>query len=219
MKKLVIFGTGKTAELAHYFFTMDSDYEVVGFTVDAGYIGCNEYCGLPVYNFENIENQLSTDDVYFFAALTYTKMNEVRESKIKEAKEKGFRLASYISTKANISSNVKVGEHCFILENNNTQPFVEIGENNVLWSGNHIGHHTEIGNNNFITSHVVISGNVTIRDNCFIGVNATLRDGLVIANYTLIGAGCYINRNTNQHDLYKANYSKLSKLKSNQISI
>ena len=159
------------------------------------------------------------DEVYIFVALTYTKMNEIRENKMKEAKKKGFRLASYISSKATIFNNVKIGEHCFILENNTIQPFVEIGDNNILWSGNHIGHHSKIGNNNFITSQVVISGNVTMKDNCFIGVNSTLRDGIEVANHTLIGAGSLINRNTNQYDVYKANYAELSKVKSSEVLI
>lgn len=219
MDKLVIFGTEKTAELAHFYFINDSEYEVVGFTVDTEYMNCNEFCGLPVYDFENLENYLSVDEVCIFVALTYTKMNELRENKINEAKKKGFRLASYISSKATIFNNVKVGEHAFILENNTIQPFVEIGDNNILWSGNHIGHHSKIGNNNFITSHVVISGNVTIKDNCFIGVNATLRDGIEIANHTLISAGSFINRNTNPKEVYKADYAKLYKLTSDQITI
>jgi sugar O-acyltransferase (sialic acid O-acetyltransferase NeuD family) len=219
MKKIVIFGIEKTAELAHYYFTNDSEYEVVGFTVDAEYMNGNEYYGLPVYDFANIENYLNVDEVYIFAAITYAKMNEIRENKIKEVKKKGFRLASYISTKATIFNNVKIGEHCFILEDNTIQPFVEIGDNNILWSGNHVGHHSKIGNNNFITSHVVISGNVTIKDNCFIGVNSTLRDGIEVANNTLIGAGSFINGNTTQQEVYKADYARLSKVKSNQISI
>lgn len=37
MKKLVIFGLGEIAELACYYFTEDSDYQVVGFTVDEDY--------------------------------------------------------------------------------------------------------------------------------------------------------------------------------------
>ena len=34
MKDLIIFGTAELAELAYYYFTHDSDYEVVAFTVD-----------------------------------------------------------------------------------------------------------------------------------------------------------------------------------------
>lgn len=217
MKKLVIFGAGKTAELAHYYFTKDSDFEVIGFTVDAEYYHFEEFCGLPVYDFKNIEKYFSVDEVYMFVALTYANMNELRERKTKEVKEKGYRLASYISSKTEIHENVKIGEHCFILENNTIHPFVEIGDNNMLWSGNHIGHHSKIGNNNYIT-HVAVCGNVVIKDNCFIGVNSAIRDGIVIESHNLIGAGTFINRNTNQNDVYKVNKAVLANVKSYQIN-
>ena len=218
-KKVIIFGTNQTGQLAHYYFTNDSEFEVVGFTVDSAYKTSEQFCGLSVHDFEEIENYHSPDEVYMFAALSYAKMNEIREAKIKEIKEKGYKLASYISSKATIFGNVKVGEHNFILEDNTIQPFVEIGDNNTLWSGNHIGHHSKIGNNNFITSHVVVSGNVVIGDNCFIGVNATLRDGIEIADQTLIGANAFINRSTKREEIYKGIKAQLSNKKSDQTAI
>jgi sugar O-acyltransferase (sialic acid O-acetyltransferase NeuD family) len=217
LEKVIIFGAGKTAELAHYYFTNDSQFEVIAFTADSKYIESNIFCGLSVYAFEDIETRFPVEEVYFFAALAHSQMNKVRESKIKEAKEKGYRLASYISTKATIFSNVKLGEHCFILENNTIQPFVEIGDNNILWSGNHIGHHSKIEHNNFITSHVVVSGNTMIGSNCFIGVNSTLRDGIEIANESLIGAGSFISRSTEEKGVYKSKFAEKSNLYSDQI--
>jgi len=38
MKRLVIFGVGQIGQVAHYYFTEDSDYEVAAFTVDAAYL-------------------------------------------------------------------------------------------------------------------------------------------------------------------------------------
>lgn len=217
MKKVIIFGNRQTAELAHFYFTNDSQYQVVGFTVDAEYIDSDIFCGLPVYEFEDIETRFPVEDVYIFLAISNAQMNRVREAKVEEAKKKGYRLASYISTKATIFENVKLGEHCFILEDNTIQPFVEIGDNNILWSGNHIGHHTKIGHNNFITSHVVVSGNTIIGDNCFIGVNSTLRNGITIADESLIGAGSFINRSTEEKGVYKTNFAEKYHLNSTQI--
>lgn len=219
MKKLIIFGTEKTAELAHYYFTKDSDYDVIGFTVNEKYKHSDEFQGLPVYDFEKIEYNFSVDEIDLFIAITFNEMNELRQRKAKEAKDKGFRLASYISSKAIIFDNVKIGEHCFILESNVIQPFVEIGDNNILWSGNHIGHHAKIGNNNFITSHVAIGGSAVIGDNCFIGGNSSIRDDIEIADYTLIGASTYINRSTKPNEVYKGVNAKLSRVLSNQIII
>ena len=216
-RKLIIYGVGKTAELAHYYFTNDSQYEVVAFTVDSIYLDSETFCGLPVFQFEDIETRFSVEAVYFFAAIANSQMNKVRENKVKEAKKKGFRLASYISTKATLFGNVRIGEHCFILEDNTIQPFVEIGDNNILWSGNHIGHHSKLGHNNFITSHVVVSGNTVIGNNCFLGVNSTLRDGIEIANESLIGAGSFITRSTKKKDVYKSKFNEKSNTNSDQI--
>jgi sugar O-acyltransferase (sialic acid O-acetyltransferase NeuD family) len=216
-EKVIIFGVGSTAELAHYYFTNDSQFEVVAFTVDSKYINSETFCGLPVYDFENIETNFSVEDVYLFVAIGIIQMNKVRTTKIKEAKNKNFRLASYISTKATVFGNIKLGEHCFILEDNTIQPFVEIGDNNILWSGNHIGHHSKIGNNNFITSHVVVSGNTTIGNNCFIGVNASIRDGIKIANESLIGAGSFISRSTEEKGVYKTRFTEKSNTTSDQL--
>lgn len=71
--------------------------------------------------------------------------------------------------------DLKIGENCFIFEDNTIQPFVTIGDNRVLWSGNHVGHNPTVGDHVFVTSQVVISGACTIGDNSFLGVNATIR--------------------------------------------
>ena len=84
--------------------------------------------------------------------------------------------ASYVSPRAFVWRNVKLGEHCFIFENNVLQPFVNIGDNVVLWSGNHIGHHSKIGDHCFVSSHVVVSGFCDIGANCFLGRQRDARE-------------------------------------------
>ena len=49
MKKLIIFGCGEIAQLAHLYFSRTSEYEVAGFTVDSGYLKETTFCGLPVF--------------------------------------------------------------------------------------------------------------------------------------------------------------------------
>jgi UDP-3-O-[3-hydroxymyristoyl] glucosamine N-acyltransferase len=80
-------------------------------------------------------------------------------------------------------NTAKIGEHCFIMEENVIQDYVSIGNNNILWSGNHIGHHTHIGDHNFISSHVVISGSCTIGNNNFFGVNSCLGDEVSVGDF------------------------------------
>ena len=56
MNKLIIFGAGDIAKLAHYYFSCDSEYEVTGFTVNKEYMTCDIFLGLPVVAFEEIED-------------------------------------------------------------------------------------------------------------------------------------------------------------------
>jgi sugar O-acyltransferase (sialic acid O-acetyltransferase NeuD family) len=188
-KPLVIFGTGDIAQLAHYYFSTDSEYEVIAFTADAVYITEEKFCGLPVISFKELVNRYSPDTHQLFVALSYSKLNAVRKEKYLAAKALGYRIASFISSKATVLNGGCIGENCFIFEDNTIQPFVTIGNNITLWSGNHIGHHSIIKDHCFIASHVVISGGVEVGEQCFIGVNATLRDHIKIGEKCVIGAG------------------------------
>jgi sugar O-acyltransferase (sialic acid O-acetyltransferase NeuD family) len=189
-KKLIIFGVEDFAQLAFEYFTHDSDYEVVAFTVDGSYISAAELHGLPVLPFEELEQKFPAAQHHVYAAIVYGKLNRVRQELCSRIKEKGYKLASYISSRAFVWRNVVIGEHCFIFEDNTIQPFVKIGDNVVMWSGNHIGHHSTIGDHCFLTSHVVVSGWCDIGTHCFFGVNSTL------ANNTHIGDACWIGHGT-----------------------
>ena len=149
-KPLVIFGSGDIAELAHYYFSTDSDYEVVAFTVDASYIKEPSFCGLPVIAFEEVMQHYTPESNAFFVALSYSKLNAVRKEKFLAAKDKGYKLVSFISSNATVLNDGNIGENCFIFEDNTIQPFVKIGDNVTLWSGNHIGHHSVIKDHTFI---------------------------------------------------------------------
>jgi sugar O-acyltransferase (sialic acid O-acetyltransferase NeuD family) len=191
-KKLVIFGSGDIAQLAHYYFSTDSEYEVAAFTVDASFIQETTFCDLPVIAFEEILECYPPETFDLFVALSYSKLNAVRKEKYSAAKSLGYRMANFISSKATVLNDGRIGENCFIFEDNTIQPYVTIGNNVTLWSGNHIGHHSVIKDHVFIASHVVISGGVEIGEQCFIGVNATLRDHITIGEKCVIGAGALL---------------------------
>ncbi|MDA8874575.1 acetyltransferase [Winogradskyella sp.] len=207
-KKVVIFGVLDTAELAHYYFVNDTDYEVVAFTLTEEYIKEKFYKGLPVVPFENIEQIYPPDDFLLFSPMTAKKMNTLREEIYLQGKRKGYSFATYVSTKATVFDN-EIGENCFILEDNTIQPYTKIGNNVVLWSGNHIGHHGEIKNHVFFTSHVVLSGHCIVESNCFFGVNATIRDYTRLSKGTLIAMGASLTKQTTEEwSVYTGNPAK-----------
>jgi sugar O-acyltransferase (sialic acid O-acetyltransferase NeuD family) len=201
-KKVVVFGDGDVAQLAHFYMTHDSPDEVVGFTVDGERQSADQFCGLPVSPFEDIVERYSPDEYDMFVALSYSRMNEVRARKYDDAKRRGYNLASYVSTKLVSWPGVEIGDNCFIFENQTIQPFVKIGNDVTMWSGNHIGHHSTIGDHVFMTSHCVVSGHCEVKDYAFLGVNCTLRDGITIGERSVVGAGATVMKSTKENGVY-----------------
>jgi len=216
-QKIVIFGTGDIAQIANYYFDIDSEYEVVAFTVDPGYLSMNEYEGKPLVAFDSLKEKYPPAHFKMFIALSYASMNRLREKKFYEAIEMGYELVSYISTRCTNLSQFPPGKNCFIFEDNTIQPFVKIGDNVTLWSGNHIGHHSIIENHNFISSHVVISGHCIIKSNCFLGVNSTIHNNITIEKESLVAAGAIISKNTIEKGIYLPAKTILFEKRSDEI--
>ncbi len=214
---LVIFGAGDIAQLAQFYFSNDSNYEPVGFTVDAGYLMESTCCGLPVVPFEEVTTRYPADAHAMFVALSYSKLNEVRKCKYLAAKALGYRMASYVSSRATVLNGGRIGDNCFILEDNTIQPFAVIGSNVTLWSGNHIGHHSIIRDHCFIASHVVVSGGVEIGESCFVGVNATLRDHITVGEKCVVGAGAMLLADAAPEGVYIGEATERSKVPSAKL--
>jgi sugar O-acyltransferase (sialic acid O-acetyltransferase NeuD family) len=190
--QIIIFGTGEMAELADFYFTNDSAYEVAGFAVDAAFRKQDAFRGRPVAAFEDVDKTFPPDRYGMFVAIGYSKVNAVRAGKVAAARAKGYRIATYLSSRATIFAGFAPKENCFILEDNTIQPFASIGANVTLWSGNHVGHHSVIEDDVFVASHVVVSGGVRIGQGSFVGVNVTIRDHITIGRQCVLGAGALV---------------------------
>jgi sugar O-acyltransferase (sialic acid O-acetyltransferase NeuD family) len=219
MKPLVIFGTGDIARLAERYFTRDAKREVRAFTVDRAFLNADSYLGRPLVAFEEMDRSHPPGDFDSFVALSYRGMNRLRAEKYAALKERGYELATYVSSRCTWLADEPPGDNCFILEDNTVQPFVRIGNDVTLWSGNHIGHDSVIGDHCFISSHVVISGHVTLGPYCFLGVNATLRNGIHLAPGTLVGAGAVIMKDTVDRGVYLPQRAELFSKKSDAIEL
>lgn len=203
MKPAVVFGTGDVAQIAAYYFERDQIAEVVAFTVDQAYMPAEgTFEGRPVVPFERLVTSHPPDRFALFIALSYSRMNRVREEKFLAATSLGYELLTYVSPDCTYRSEFQPGRNCFIFEDNTVQPFVRIGDNVIFWSGNHIGHHSVIHDHVFVSSHVVISGHCTIDPHCFLGVNSTVAHGVRVADGTLLGAGAVLTKDSERDGVY-----------------
>ncbi|KLD69433.1 acetyltransferase [Xanthomonas pisi] len=201
-KPLVIVGAGEFAQIACEYFQHDSDYDVVAFSVERDFLLRPTLAELPVVAYEELEQRYPPAQYAVFVAIPATQLNRLRMRFYEDVVRRGYRCATYVSSRAFVWRNAQIGANSFIFEGNVIQPFTRIGDNCILWSGNHIGHRTVVQDHVFIASHAVISGYCEIGSGSFVGVNATLSDKVRIAADNIIGAGALVTRHTEAGRVY-----------------
>ena len=193
--KIIIFGTGEIAELAYYYFTNDSQYEVVAFVADDEYVNNSTFQNLPLVKVSEVCDLYPPQDYKAHVALSYNKLNQIRERKYNLMKSLGYDLVSYVCSKSVTWSDLNIGDNCFILENQTIQPTVKIGNNVMVWSTNHLGHNCHIDDHAYLASGITISGHTKIGKRTFIGVNASFKDFITIGDDCFITMGAIVTKN------------------------
>jgi sugar O-acyltransferase (sialic acid O-acetyltransferase NeuD family) len=211
-KPLIIMGDTMFAELAYEYFTYDSPYQVVAFSVDEAYLSRTSLFGLPVIPRERLTATYAPGEHSFYAAMGYSKLNRVRARFYKEIKALGYTPASYISSRTSVWRNAQVAEHVFIFEDNVIQPYAKVGNNVILWTGTMIGHHSVVHDHVFMSLHVAVAGIVEIGAYGFYGVNATIINEVKIGEDCLIGAGALVTKDVPPNTLIKGTRSESSDL-------
>lgn len=217
MKPIVLFGTGKIAEVLLYFFTNHSDRQVVACSVDREYLVGSEWQGITAVAFDEITNSYPPETHDMFVALGYQDMNALRTKKCDEARQLGYTLVSYVHPSAGVPEDCVYGDNCFIMNQVHIHPRVRLGNNVFIWSGAMVGHHSTIGNNCWLTSCTHISGVVEIGANCFFAVNSTIGNSVRIGDNCFIGANSLVTRCADEGQVFIADNTKPHRLNSQQF--
>src|SRR6185436_2610553 len=99
MSKVVIFGAGDIARLAHFYFRTDSPHDVAAFVVDSAFKNAETFDGLPLVAFEDVTRQYPPSQYHAFVALSYAKMNQLRAAKCEAMRGAGYQCVSYVSSR------------------------------------------------------------------------------------------------------------------------
>jgi sugar O-acyltransferase (sialic acid O-acetyltransferase NeuD family) len=207
---VVIFGTGLTARLAAYVLQQDSPYRPVAFTVHERFIKEPEFAGLPVRRFEDLERGFPPEQVALLAPLGWTRMGAFRQEIVAAGKAKGYRFASYVSSRALAWAGFVAGENCMVYDGVIVEPFARIGENCIVRAGAVLSHDTEIGAHCFVAPRAQIGGRVAVSDHCFIGAGSTIANSLRIAPRCFIAAGAVVTSDTRPDGIYRGNPARRS---------
>ncbi len=202
-RKLVLFGIGKIGQVVYQHFATDSEYDVVAFTLDRAYLPADkQFDGLPVVAFEEIEQHYSPREHDIFVAIGYHQLNQIRADRYMAAKQKGYRLATYISSQNKHCLREQIGENCFVMSGEPLQPHTKIGDDTFLWTNALVGHHSIVGSHCWVTSGVVIGGNCRIGDYCFMGLGSTVGHEVAVGGKSLIGAGALVTKDAPENSVY-----------------
>lgn len=196
--KVVIYGVGRMAEFIYYSFRNDSAYDVVAFCVDDDYMEeSRQYLfECPVLNFADTKAKFPPHQYLMHIAVGRNNAREVIFNKVRDA---GYSFANYICSRANVWPDLKIGENVFIDQASVVQPYVTIGDNCML-IGARIGHHSRICSHSLL-SGTALAGSVTIDSNSFLGLNSGVKEGVRVGKHNIIGAGCFISKDTKDGSL------------------
>lgn len=217
MKPLVIFGTGTFAELSHYYFTSDSAYTVVGFTVDGQYQRETTFKGLPVVAFEEVERHYPPSEFEMFVALGIRQVNGFRARKVDEAERKGYRLASYLSSRAVTPADLVLAPNCMVMEYAVVHPFAQIGRDTIVWPATGVTVHDRIGEHCWIVA-ANIGESVTIGDYTFVGIGTVIAPFVKVGKRNVLGAGSVIASDTKDSEVYRGPASRPSRVPSERAA-
>jgi sugar O-acyltransferase (sialic acid O-acetyltransferase NeuD family) len=212
MKKALIFGTNDFAELLYFHLRKDvnASTEVCAFTISQRYYSSSEFCGLPVFPFEEICDNFPPSEYGIFVCVGYKDMNENRRKIFGTITEKGYDVLSFIHPTAQMNA-LYIGKGTIIMPNVVIGEYCTVGNGNIFYHGSIIAHHSHIGNFNFFAINSCVSGHVTINDGCFFGANSTIRNSVTIANQTLVGANAYVDKDTKPQCVIVPSRSKILK--------
>ena len=214
MNKIIIFGLGDLAEQMNFFLEQCSD--VAGFTVDDEYVKESVFNGKDVVPFSQLAKTYPCDEYEICLTVGYSKMNKNRGEKAALLKSMGYKLTTYIHPTA-VNSASEIGEGCLIMENSTIGAFARLGIANIVRPGSMISHHTAVGNFNYFAPCSCIAGSVTVGSNCFFGLNCTVKNRVTVADFTLVGAGAYISKDTEKFGVYAP--ARTVKLEKNSMDI
>ncbi len=212
--KYFVLGNGDYARLMRRYLKNTKDIKISAFTVDRSVITNESIDNTPVIPTEEMLDYCNPSDCRLFLGIGYRNMNQIKQKEFNRYKELGYIFENYIHPTAIVDEHTIMGEGNNIFEGVIIQEGVRIGDANLIYAGSLVAHETIIGDFNSFSVKVCVAGCSQVQDNCFLGANSTIRDHIILSDYTLVGAGAYVSKNTCPYDVIVPQKSSVLEKKS-----
>lgn len=207
MFNYLIVGTGDYAKMLRRYLNNTMDVDILAFTVKNEQLTEKELDGKRIIQAADLQDYYNSENTKLIMGIGYREMNQIKQRQYNIYKEMGYSFDNYIHPTAIIDSSVKMGEGNNIFEGVIIQEGVRIGNSNLIYGGSLVAHESNVGDFNSLSVKVCVAGCSTIGNNCFIGANATIRDHIFIKDFSLVGAGAYVDSSTEEYNVVVPNKS------------
>ena len=201
LKKIVILGAGKIAEVAYRCFSTDGGREVVAFSVEDEFHHGDVYLDLPVIRISELKKRFPPRSFDIFIAVGYQEINGLRARLFSHCHDLGYNFASYCSPSAWVYNGFLVPKNFFLMASSVIQPGVVVADNVFIFSGVMVGHHSKIGPHSWLASGASMGGSVELERQCFLGINAAVSHEIGIGERSFIGAGALVTRDVGRNSV------------------
>jgi UDP-N-acetylbacillosamine N-acetyltransferase len=196
-KKILIFGIGPFSKTVASLCKDIESIEVIGFFIDDEYFNFDEFMGLPVFKY----SEVNPNESEIISCVGYKSMRK-RKSIFERLSNDGFKFANIIHQSATICSGFNLGKNNIIFPNVCIEPNVELGNNNIIWSKTLLGHDCKIQNHCYIAADVLVGGNSLIKENSFLGNSTSMINDIIIEEETYLVAGSFLYNSTEKYNKY-----------------
>jgi sugar O-acyltransferase (sialic acid O-acetyltransferase NeuD family) len=191
LKRLLVAGAGRGAELLARTLLLRSGRRVDGYAVDAAFLEAAD----RMDGVRCLDEALATEDPrateWLIGVADFRTRLRGRASIADRILAAGHGLAGFIDPSAVVDPD-GIDPAAVIFPGVVVDALASIGPATVVRSGAVVGHHSRIGRCCYLAPGVRLAGCVTVSDRTFIGVGATIRDHVSIGEGCLIGAGAVV---------------------------
>ena len=208
--KLVIVGARDLAELAYHYFDQDSPYAVCAFAVDGAYLKEPSLCGLPIVPLEQLDSEFPAVEHDVFVAIGIGAVNHLRAEKLAAIESRGYRAASFVSSRAIVGRNVQIRPNTMVMDGAILMPSVEIGRDCIVFPQSGVGYGSKIGDHCWIAT-ATVAGHSSLGAYTFVGVRATVGPGVTLGESCVVGSGAVVLSDAPGQSVFRAPKARRSK--------
>jgi sugar O-acyltransferase (sialic acid O-acetyltransferase NeuD family) len=208
-ENLIIIGASTAAESIYKIVMHHHLFNIIGFAVDKDQRNKDNFCGMPVFNIEDIGEKIHFDKKkdLLFVAIQWNYLNKIRRNVYERLKNEGFRFANIISPYALIYGNIK-GDNCWISDFVVIDTDSYVGNNVYIKTKAYIAHNSIILDHCFIGANSFIAGYVEIGEQSYVGISSNIFDEVKIGQKCLIGACTIVKRHLPDFSIIKTDTSR-----------